>query len=438
MDCETGSLVGEPAFYRLLHWGDGEFVVEFGPVERQARISISTRSLLLEGMRRLDEWSRLAEQMPPPDRVLEVDGELLSRRLGEIPDDVNATLRLVDGRRTLQQVVEDSGRDDLGAAAVISRLYFEGILREASAAGSSSAAAPVEPAGPTPEPGGVDWFAGPVEPTVTRLPSSAEPAAGPAAREAANGPPSPPPSLPVAEATAAPAAVASPPAAEPRTGAPASAGARARRPVPPPAAEPVEATASWGTLVVWALVVCLLVVVVGGVALKHRRTQREIAAAAEAAAAAPAEEPPPPEPAIVPAPVPPAVDAEPAAVAEAAPAGAAYREAFDRAGRRYQAGDFAAAAADYRRALGVQETSEALAGLGRALYDARRPGEALEALDRAVALDAANGDAWLALGEVHLSRGERAEARAAYRRYLEVAPGGAHADEVRQVLQRLR
>ena len=461
VDCEAGSLVGEAAFYRLLHWSDGEFVVEFGPVEREARISMSTRALLLEGMRQLDEWSRLAEQMPPPDRVLEVDGELLSRRLGEIPDDVNATLRLVDGKRTLQQVVDDSGRDDLGAAAVISRLYFEGILREAGSGGAPAPAAPARGAGPTPEPAGVDWFAGPVEPTVTHLPSP----------EPYDAAPLPPPVPATGEAPAVPELAAAPPAppprarpAEARPVGPAPRARAPRRPPPTRLPDPGHRRASWGTLVVWALVLCLLVLVGVGVALERRRARSEVEAASAEAPVAAAAEPPAPAPSAAPAAAAPAAGDAPLAPApaaqaaggppEAAPsvpaqplpepgnapaqADAAYRDALDRAERRYRAGEFAAAAADYRRALAAKETSEALAGLGLALYDARRPGEALEVLDRAVALDANNGAAWLALGEVHLSRGERADARAAYRRYLEVAPAGPRADEVRQVLQRLR
>jgi hypothetical protein len=117
---------------------------------------------------------------------------------------------------------------------------------------------------------------------------------------------------------------------------------------------------------------------------------------------------------------------------------AGYEEAFSDGAARHRSGDYEGAAAAYRRALGIEETSEAHAGLGLALSDARHPDEALAALRRAIALDAANGAAWLALGEVYLDRGDAAQARVAYQRYLAVDPAGRQAAEVRAVLQRLR
>jgi Flp pilus assembly protein TadD len=105
--------------------------------------------------------------------------------------------------------------------------------------------------------------------------------------------------------------------------------------------------------------------------------------------------------------------------------------------QKYAARSFAGAAAEYRRAAEIQETGEALAALGRALHDARRTGEAWPVLRRATAIDPDNAEAWLTLGEVHLSRREIAEARAAYRRYLELEPRGRYAEDVRQVLGRI-
>jgi Flp pilus assembly protein TadD len=105
--------------------------------------------------------------------------------------------------------------------------------------------------------------------------------------------------------------------------------------------------------------------------------------------------------------------------------------------RKYRAQAFAAAAAEYRRAVRIRETGDALAALGRALYDAGRTAEAGVELRRAVEVDPGSAPAWLALGEVHLARGEAAAARAAYERYLELEPRGRWARDVRQVLDRL-
>jgi DNA-binding response OmpR family regulator len=133
IDAEAGPLAGEDAVYRLLTWNDGEFEVVFRTVRRRDVIQMSSQGLLMEGMRRLDEWGRLLEQLPPLESRFEVDAKELALRLGEIPDEHNAILRLFDGRRTLMEVIDASDYGDLECLEVIAKLYFEGLLVETAA-----------------------------------------------------------------------------------------------------------------------------------------------------------------------------------------------------------------------------------------------------------------------------------------------------------------
>ena len=135
VDCELGELQGEEAFYRILRWHEGGFAIEFKPIEREERIQLPTQALLLQGMRRMDEWGRVIELLPPLDRRLEVDVARLGERLSKIPDGANALVRLFDGRRTLAQVLEAAPGDDLAAADTIARLLGDGILTEQGATG---------------------------------------------------------------------------------------------------------------------------------------------------------------------------------------------------------------------------------------------------------------------------------------------------------------
>lgn len=128
IDAELGDLTGEAAIYRFLVWPDGEFELDFRDVRREDKIGVSTQGLLMEGMRRLDEWSRLQEQLPSMSTVFDVNHEELAYRLAEIPDEINDVLRLFDGRRTLAEVLDESRGDDLATLNAISKLYFEGFL----------------------------------------------------------------------------------------------------------------------------------------------------------------------------------------------------------------------------------------------------------------------------------------------------------------------
>src|SRR4029079_17865341 len=128
VDASLGRLVGEEAVYRALIWNEGEFEVEFCKVESPDVIESWPRGLLMEGMRRVDEWGRLLEALPPLTTVFEVDSDELLERLNEIPDELHSILRLFDGRRTLMQVVDASPFEDLSTLSTISKLYFEGLL----------------------------------------------------------------------------------------------------------------------------------------------------------------------------------------------------------------------------------------------------------------------------------------------------------------------
>ena len=128
IDAEVGGLRGEEAVYRLLVWSEADFEVDFGPLEREDVVEVGTSALVMEGMRRADEWGRLVEQLPPLTTVFEVDHERLLNRLSEIPDELNGILRLLDGRRSLSDIVDESPFEDLSTLSTLSKLYFESLL----------------------------------------------------------------------------------------------------------------------------------------------------------------------------------------------------------------------------------------------------------------------------------------------------------------------
>ncbi|MCA9643949.1 MAG: response regulator, partial [Myxococcales bacterium] len=128
VDAELGRLRGEEAVYRALIWTEGSFEVEFRPVQNEDIVPTSTQGLLMEGMRRVDEWGRLCEQLPSLTTVFEVDHDELVERLNEIPDELNGILKLFDGRRSLLHVVDESPFEDLSTLGTITKLYFEGLL----------------------------------------------------------------------------------------------------------------------------------------------------------------------------------------------------------------------------------------------------------------------------------------------------------------------
>lgn len=145
VDASTLHLRGEEAIYRCLMWTQGHFEVEFCSVDNTAVVSTTTQGLLMEGMRRVDEWGRLAEQLPSTTTIFEVNARQLLDRLAEIPDELNGILRLIDGQRSIMAVLDESPFDDLSTLSVVSKLYFEGLLNQVGEADDSATAATAAP-----------------------------------------------------------------------------------------------------------------------------------------------------------------------------------------------------------------------------------------------------------------------------------------------------
>jgi CheY-like chemotaxis protein len=128
VDAELGRLRGQEAVYRALIWNEAFFEVEFGPTTSEDVIGGSTQAILMEGMRRVDEWGRLCEQLPPLSTVFRIDHDELRERMSRIPDELEGILQLFDSSRSLSEVVDDSPFDDISTLSTITKLYFEGLL----------------------------------------------------------------------------------------------------------------------------------------------------------------------------------------------------------------------------------------------------------------------------------------------------------------------
>jgi CheY-like chemotaxis protein len=130
VDAEVGRLSGRDAIYRLFCWSSGRLEIEWKSIRRKDTIEMRPHDLLMEALRRVDEWRRLLSGLPPLDTIFEVDYRVLAERLADIPDEVNRILRLFDGMRTFLQVIDDCGLSDLDAAAAIGKLCQERIVHD--------------------------------------------------------------------------------------------------------------------------------------------------------------------------------------------------------------------------------------------------------------------------------------------------------------------
>jgi tetratricopeptide (TPR) repeat protein len=101
----------EEAVYYLFTWMQGTFKFETDvrPEREEFLVSINPESLLLEGARRVDEWSLIEKKVPSFDLIFAVDRERLDASEVELTAEQRQILPLLDGQRDVTHVVEDSG-----------------------------------------------------------------------------------------------------------------------------------------------------------------------------------------------------------------------------------------------------------------------------------------------------------------------------------------
>lgn len=120
----------EEAVYFLFTWNQGSFNFEADvqPDEQEFLVSINPESLLLEGARRVDEWTLVEKKIPTFDIVFEVDRPKIQASDLDLTPDQRGLLELVDGRRDVQQIIDASGMGEFEVGKLLYGLATTGFL----------------------------------------------------------------------------------------------------------------------------------------------------------------------------------------------------------------------------------------------------------------------------------------------------------------------
>ena len=120
----------EEAVYYLFTWAEGTFNFEsdIRPEEQDFLVSINPESLLLEGARRVDEWSLIEKKVPSFDIVFEVDQRKVAENGDRLTAEQRALLPLIDGRRDVATLVDDSGLVEFEVGKALFGLATAGFL----------------------------------------------------------------------------------------------------------------------------------------------------------------------------------------------------------------------------------------------------------------------------------------------------------------------
>ncbi len=117
----SGRALGtEDSVFVMFKWNHGLFSFEPGvqPPEGAEKISLDPQGLLLEGARRVDEWSLIEKKIPNFDVVFALDRQQLLRNSIGLTEEQQKLLPLIDGSRDVNALMRVSklGEFDTGKA----------------------------------------------------------------------------------------------------------------------------------------------------------------------------------------------------------------------------------------------------------------------------------------------------------------------------------
>jgi tetratricopeptide (TPR) repeat protein len=121
----------EEAVYALFSWETGTFSFEPGvrPDETVERVRIPTDALLLEGARRVDEWSLIAKKIPSFDLIFALDPSQASTGEPDYSETQRRLLPLLDGVRDVRALIDESGLTEFEVSQALYGLITAGLAQ---------------------------------------------------------------------------------------------------------------------------------------------------------------------------------------------------------------------------------------------------------------------------------------------------------------------
>jgi hypothetical protein len=121
----------EEAVYFMFTWRTGSFIFQSNirPQEQTLLVSIDPEGLLLEGARRVDEWSVIRKKIPSFDLVFRLDRTHLHAADVSLDDEQKHLLPLIDGSRDVAGIIELSGMSEFDVGKALFGLIAAGFAQ---------------------------------------------------------------------------------------------------------------------------------------------------------------------------------------------------------------------------------------------------------------------------------------------------------------------
>jgi curved DNA-binding protein CbpA len=136
----------------LFAWTEGSYEFRAGELPQTEVITLhmSSANLIMQGIKRIDDWTRISRGIPDMDAVLVMTSDPMKLYQDvDISEDEKKVLSLFDGKRSIKDVFAQSKVGDFEALKAVYLFYTIGMLVQA---GSQTAAKPGKAAKAEPQP----------------------------------------------------------------------------------------------------------------------------------------------------------------------------------------------------------------------------------------------------------------------------------------------
>ena len=118
----------EETVYDLFLWADGAFEFREGDLPALQHVDLAVTNVILEGIRRVDEWNRIRSIFPSAETTFRVTVEASSKDPAEMQ-----ALGLARAGKTLPEIALEMRRSEFDAATVLFALHERGLLEPGAA-----------------------------------------------------------------------------------------------------------------------------------------------------------------------------------------------------------------------------------------------------------------------------------------------------------------
>ena len=125
VQASLGKYKSEEAVYRILAWDEGYFEFDSNDKTDKAAISTNTNSLLMEGFRQRDEYIKYKQAMSSFDSIVKLAA---TEQFDETKSASQKIVALVDGQRTIQDIVNTSPINYLITVKILYTLLKKGVI----------------------------------------------------------------------------------------------------------------------------------------------------------------------------------------------------------------------------------------------------------------------------------------------------------------------